>query len=1309
MRVFWQSIKVTAIVSIIGIGLFIANTPEPSRAAADFTTQLVKMTIPASSLSNTATAPVDFTAVSTTRTIALISGINQHAEGYNTAGSQPPDDISVRIELTDGSTITATRNTAIAQEVHVWVLLIEYTGTPGDVNEFVVRDRRTATLNAVTTASYGPISGVSNTNDVVMFYGGASNNNTGNGDYDRGAVRANMDGTATVNLTRGDGTGIAIASYQAVEFLGSNWTIQTGTSVPANEPASTQTAVTPVLASTTWPYSTWSTNAGNLDELGARVWQSASNTIDVQYHAAAGGTMNVRWYLITNPDMSVQTGAAQDQFQNDFTNTIALTNSVSSLTRSFAWVTGLTNGGGTAHPRTMWQMELLTTSTISLERFYSGQNLDYRYHAIQLPVGSNPVLEQYHYHWRNDDGSETTASSATGGTEDNLISGLPKNTPRRLRIAVSNEGGGSTTTDFRIEYGLYSSSCSAITTWTEVGSGGAVWGMADSTNLTNGNDTTNISVANGGVTDENASFQGTNGGVRDTTSQTGSVTLSATQFTELEFSVEALVGAQDGGTYCFRLADGSGGALDTYHVYPQVMLESFSDFRIQRGTLLMTGTSMTITSSVDYVAPSANNLAFIRITNSHHTGAGQNTGGGTQNIDDVSVHISDQTNITGSVTFARQATAASDSHVDWEIIEYTGATSGGNEMFVRNTSVQTFGTAATTLSTAAIGGITDANDVMVFITGVSNPDTGTADYNTTQAVASFNTSTNVVTLDRGEAGGDATSVSIAVVEFAGPNWTVQRSSHTYAAAGATETETITSVNDISRAFIHTQKSVGTGLQGIDEMGHTVWLSDSSTISYEIQGGAGTPASHISAAWVLENTQTRGNVMVVTRSNGSSAGGAEPFSTNINIGTTLADTSIASIFANTRSTGTGTAHPRAIAGFLIASASQYQLWRSDTGQTLTYRTEVVEWPTAAPYVNQGAYRWFTNSDSLTPSSTLAAQDTSSTLSVPAEQFRLRLLADLFRAEMRTSTESFRLEFAVRSSTCDTGFVGESYSVVSSTSAISFYNNASINTGDALVTGGNDPTLAGTTTVAQTYIESNTFANTNTLAIDEAALWDISLYDNGAPTNTPYCFRVTYGDGTLLDTYSVIPEIQTSDGGTISVDIVDAGGTSVATPTVQFPTTTASLSCQSVTSTLGSSNERIRIDNQTLNPSWTLSMAALTSNTSTWISTGTPQYDYNDSSGCTDGGDTDTLAGQLTVDPSVATISPQGTCGTTGLTLGSSAGFDEGTTDAITLISAGSSASTTCYWDLTGVSLDQSIPELQEAASYNIDIVLTVVAS
>jgi hypothetical protein len=189
-----------------------------------------------------------------------------------------------------------------------------------------------------------------------------------------------------------------------------------------------------------------------------------------------------------------------------------------------------------------------------------------------------PDYTQVHYHFRNNDGNETGATSGTGGVQDTATSSIAKNTGKRLRIEIANEGGTQasyTTQQFRIEYGLKVTTCSAISSWVDVGSVSGDWDMFDSQYLTDGGNTTNISVSSGGVTDENNSFVGT-GAIKDTGSQTSALSLSSLSFIELEYSIQALSGATDGGTYCFRVTNAGSSSLFTYSVYPEATIASAS-------------------------------------------------------------------------------------------------------------------------------------------------------------------------------------------------------------------------------------------------------------------------------------------------------------------------------------------------------------------------------------------------------------------------------------------------------------------------------------------------------------------------------------------------------------------------------------------------------------------------------------------------------------------------------------------------------------------------------------------------------------
>lgn len=192
-------------------------------------------------------------------------------------------------------------------------------------------------------------------------------------------------------------------------------------------------------------------------------------------------------------------------------------------------------------------------------------------------------------------------------------------------------------------------------------------------------------------------------------------------------------------------------------------------------------------------------------------------------------------------------------------------------------------------------------------------------------------------------------------------------------------------------------------------------------------------------------------------------------------------------------------------------------------------------------------------------------------------------------------------------------------------------------------------------------------------------------------------------------------QVINAGTLTTDIRDASRVTVDSPAVAFSATTFSFNCLTgdsrPTGTFGSNAERIYVDNPgAANGGWNLTLAATGGTTDSWDNAGvTQQYDFNDAggSGCTDGGDGDSLAGQLSVDPSVGSLTADcGSCGTGNITLGSSSAYDEGTTDSITLISAAAASDDIGRWYLTGVGMAQTIPAEQPNDSYSVNMTLTV---
>jgi len=747
------------------------------------------------------------------------------------------------------------------------------------------------------------------------------------------------------------------------------------------------------------------------------------------------------------------------------------------------------------------------------------------------------IVTQTHYHWRNDNGSESSASSASGGSQDTPLTDFQLTSPIRLRISLSNEGATtSAPVAYKLEYAERVTTCSVIAVWTAIDSEvDDDWDMYDSPNLTHGSEVTNIPESLGGVTDENTDLLDPNSGVRDTTGISATTSLTETEFVEYEFSLTSTVATTFDATYCFRLTAG-GVSLPVYSSYPEITMAAKRDFRIQRGTLNLSSLSQTITAGTDYIAPATSTNAFIRITNTNHTGAGDITAGGSQDVEETTAYIQNPDNLTTSITFARDQNVA-ETFIDWEIIEFIGQPGTDNEMVVQTTDTITMTGAQTTItgSTVPVG---NDSDVVVFVTGVSGNNTGNNFYST-QVTAEWDFVNDRPIFTREATGFSDVDISYAIVEYTGINWQVQRVEHTYAAAGVIETEAISPVTSPSQAFIHAQKRVGDN-PFVGSLGHEVFLSSIGVVSFRLEASADMLIPHVSVAWIIENTQTGVGAMQVERQSGSTQLGSEPLSLSVTISNTLDAINNSSIFGNSSAAGTNSAHPRAIAGLRITSSSTYQLWRSDTGSRLYYRTEIVQWPVADLAIRQNYYRIYTDNNLLTPDDPwpIGIEDLGENTSITSadnppgigEILRIRMTLRAKNANWPADFYQFKLQFSERVSTCTAVSVWTDVGIATSSEIWRGY--AATGTVDGTDLSGDPPTpgdlLLSVADVAGTLVHENLSATNTYIAYDgEDVEYDWYVQHNGAAADTPYCFRAVEADGSALSGYLQYPQIRTAD--------------------------------------------------------------------------------------------------------------------------------------------------------------------------------------
>jgi len=370
-----------------------------------------------------------------------------------------------------------------------------------------------------------------------------------------------------------------------------------------------------------------------------------------------------------------------------------------------------------------------------------------------------------------------------------------------------------------------------------------------------------------------------------------------------------------------------------------------ADFAIQRGTATITvsGSSVTITAGVDYTAPASASAGFLRIVGVLGSSAGME-GGDSMAADRNCTVISNPSNITTSITFTRNDPTTGPLDISWEIIEYTGAISGANEFIVRHEELlTTASTTSTSVDSSSISGVSTAADVVIFNTGVEVVAGNISTTNEAAFTAEYISGSTLARLTRGSTVDRVASISIAAVEFTGSNWAIQRIEHTYTSGATNETESITTLGSVSKAFLHHQTRVDGGI-GPDSVGQLCFISSTSQLTFNKET---VVATSFGVAWVIENTQASGTVMNVAQYSGTRAtnvgGNPDSFTQAVTAVSSLAESSIMGEGANTTET---TALGRVMLAFQLTDTTTVTMTRGRDIGNRDWRFQAVEWPTVA---------------------------------------------------------------------------------------------------------------------------------------------------------------------------------------------------------------------------------------------------------------------------------------------------------------------------------------------------------------------------
>jgi len=392
-------------------------------------------------------------------------------------------------------------------------------------------------------------------------------------------------------------------------------------------------------------------------------------------------------------------------------------------------------------------------------------------------------------------------------------------------------------------------------------------------------------------------------------------------------------------------------------------------FKIQRGTVNMTGTLSNLFAGVDYTSPISATSAFVRITNARLTGAGPTTGGTQENLNCFTAYVTGASDLTSGFSLVRN-NSADDTDITWEIVEYVGGAGGANEFIVRTAEGIT-GTAVT-LTGTTLTTVVDAADCVVFITGQS---TEAADRNswadalwTSSLVA--NGGDWDPTIVRGNTQTATTcGASVAVVEFTGSNWTVTREEFTTTATdwttSATNNNTTytlgTSIASKLKTFLHVQMRSSHDPTGLNDAGDNVELNNTTLLTVRNRVSTGTKTK---VAWVVQNSQADGTArnMATEQIAAYWTTGSDPSTSSQTLTITVDAMDETSIMGECCSCdGGGTTMPRGNPNVRLTSTSNVDFWRADGGQELRISAIVVQWPEDPDAAGPSTKCYIINSD------------------------------------------------------------------------------------------------------------------------------------------------------------------------------------------------------------------------------------------------------------------------------------------------------------------------------------------------------------
>lgn len=219
-------------------------------------------------------------------------------------------------------------------------------------------------------------------------------------------------------------------------------------------------------------------------------------------------------------------------------------------------------------------------------------------------------------------------------------------------------------------------------------------------------------------------------------------------------------------------------------------------------------------------------------------------------------------------------------------------------------------------------------------------------------------------------------------------------------------------------------------------------------------------------------------------------------------------------------------------------------------------------TSEPILTQNYYRWYVNTDNITPSdpwpqggSDLSENEAiGSDYSVnDSDVIRLRISLQDSNSDLPANNKSFKLQYGQGS---DCSNVNDWYDVGQAASSTIWrgYDNSTPSDGATI-----SSLLLSVSDIKESYEEENNSVNNpNGINTGQDGEWDWVIQDNGAANNTHYCFRMVESNGSLLNGYNNYPELITNTPPNVPTQtkLFDNEKTPDTTPSFEFSSTDSS---------------------------------------------------------------------------------------------------------------------------------------------------------